>query len=137
MKIKHFSGEELLFFLGEDTIQSRLDFYSLEYFFSIYPEKNYLLLFNENDKIIGQITYISNRKGFLLSSISITKNNQGYGYSKLLLDEYFKLIENKTNTFNLTEFSDEGEICLSRYIDIALEDRNMLFHFVSENDFIL
>jgi len=132
LSIKHFSGTELKEFFGDNEISSKLGFFVLEYFFTIYRERNYILLF-DNDLIIGQISYLKKRNKVLLLSISITKNNQNKGYSKLLLNEYFTLLNNQK--FLITEFSEEGELYIADYIFTSLEDKNIDFEFMAEKNF--
>jgi len=126
VEIKHFTGKELQDFFGDEPISSKLGFFTLEYFFSIYEERNYILLFKEN-KIIGQITYLKKRNELLLLTISITKNEQYNGYSKLLLNEYLKVLKNRT--FNITPFSEEGEKSLYYFFV------NREINIIEEKDF--
>ena len=131
--IKHFSGKKLLDFYNGQEISSKLGFFTLEYFFTIHKERNYLLLFKDN-LIIGQISYLKKRNDFLLLSVSITSNHKNNGYSKLLLNEYFKLI-NPNNNFLITDFSEEGEKFIAEHIFQFTEDENISLQIVKENEF--
>jgi len=71
-----------------------------------------------------------------MASISVTENKKGFGYSKELIGEYFKVLsENKAKSITMTEYSEEGEKFLDSNITILSEDYNLKIKFEKESEF--
>lgn len=136
MRIETLTGEQLVKQLQDKEMHEVLDYFVLEYFFYASSEKNYIILYNDNNKIVGQISYFKKQNRYLLSSISITKNNQGMGYSRLLIDTYFNILnENKVKIFEITDFSEDGTEYLQDRLCYICDDYHMEFTFTEEKDF--
>lgn len=136
MRIETLTGEQLVKQLQDKEMHEVLDYFVLEYFFYASSEKNYIILYNDNNKIVGQVSYFKKQNRYLLSSISITQNNKGMGYSKLLIDTYFNILnENKVKTFEITTFSEEGTQYLQDRLCYICDDYHMEFTFTEEKDF--
>lgn len=112
-RIRHFSGEDL--YNIYKTGKSKSDYYIVLY------DDNYIIGIAK----LGSSPYVENR--YWISFISVDEQYRSNGYSKILIEEIFKLAKEKNLTIEGSYQTDMGKERIGDYINKVADKYNVLY----------